>query len=484
MIENYLSNIINMENFVDGMLIVDHNGVVVHLKNYREYSPFTEQEAVGKNLKELYPDLRLADSPVLRALRYGESTVNVEGTMVSYKGETIYLRTTTFPIKENETIIGAVNIVNYSQKERKEINVTPVGGRTYKTLYRLEDIIGRAPKVQELRQRIGRVAKTASSVLIYGETGTGKELVAQSIHTESSRKNKLFISQNCAAIPANLLESIFFGTAKGSYTGAENRPGIFEAADGGTVFLDEINSMDIGMQAKLLRALESKRITRIGGTQERQVDVRIIAATNEPPLSCMKNGQLRPDLFYRLGSVTIDIPPLRERLQDLSLLLGYYIAYYNREMHRNITGVSAEAEQILQGHLWPGNVRELRNAVEGAFNFCDGDVIEAEDLPQYILQVQKDRRLMESLLSPTSLGMRQTPFFDGIDQASAFHEATALCMDGERFGSLKEAVDAYERRVIVQEMKRARNFSRLAERLGITRQTLNQKLTKYGLHET
>lgn len=462
MIENYLNNIINMENFVDGMLVVDQDAVVVHIKNYREYSPFTESEAIGKSLLDLYPGLDVATSPVLRALYLGESSINIEGTMVSYKGETVNLRTTTFPIKEGDKVIGAVNVANYSQYQRSEINVTPVGGRTYKKLYHLEDIIGRTPKIQELRRRISKVAKTSSSVLIYGETGTGKEMVAQSIHTESVRRDKMFISQNCAAIPANLLESIFFGTTKGSYTGAENRPGIFEAANGGTVFLDEINSMDISMQAKLLRALEDKKITRIGGMEERQVDVRIIAAVNEQPLACIREGKLRPDLFYRLGSVTIDVPPLRDRLEDLNLLLKYYIAHYNREMGKSIIGVEPEVEEILSDYQWPGNVREFRNVLEGAFNFCDGSTICREDLPYYILLLQEEERAGKLLASA------DVPEIAGTVGIGA--------------GSLKAAVDAFERELILQEMKQAPNLSRLAERLGITRQTLNQKLTKYHLH--
>jgi len=464
MIENYLSSIITAGNFVDGVLVTDEVGTIVYWKNYQTYAPIPEKEAIGKSLLELYPDIQVETSPVFRALNYGECTIGKEGELVNFKGERIYLRGTTFPIKEGERIIGAINIVTYPQNAKSEIKVTPLGGRTYKKLYELTDIIGRSHRIQVLRSRIEKVAKTSSSVLIYGETGTGKEMVAQSIHTASARREKPFISQNCAAIPGNLLESIFFGTTEGSYTGAKNRPGIFEAADGGTIFLDEINSMDINIQAKLLRALEDKKIRRIGGTQERSVNVRIIAAVNEPPLDCIKRGKLRPDLFYRLGSVTIDIPSMRERLEDFDLLMQYYMNHYNREMERNITGVEPEVREILGTYHWPGNVRELRNVLEGAYNFCEGDTIRREDIPAYIFVLHEEeqkRKQRENAAVPEA----EEELNRGIHQG----------------GSLKSSVDAFEKQLILKEMKHAKNLSQLAERLGITRQTLNQKLTKYGL---
>lgn len=463
MIENYLSNIVTAGNFVDGVLVTDEIGTIVYLKNYQAYAPFQEKEEIGKNLKELYPEIQEETSPVFRALLYGECTIGKEGEMVNYKGEKIYLRATTFPIKEGERVIGAINIVTYPQNAKSEIKVTPLGGRVYKSLYELTDIIGRSERIRVLRSRIEKVAKTNSSVLIYGETGTGKEMVAQSIHSASARREKPFISQNCAAIPANLLESIFFGTTEGSYTGAKNKSGIFEAADGGTIFLDEINSMDINIQAKLLRALEDKKIRRIGGTQERSVDVRIIAAVNESPLKCIEQGVMRSDLFYRLGSVTIDIPSMRERMEDFDLLMEYYMNYYNQEMKKNITAVEPEAMEVLKNYHWPGNVRELRNVLEGAYNFCEGTSIRKEDIPAYILAFYEEEQKKNQ------------------KEGFSFQEEDGTHLGLQEGGSLKESVNAFEKKMILEEMKRAKNLSQLAERLGITRQTLNQKLAKYSL---
>ncbi len=237
--------------------------------------------------------------------------------------------------------------------------------------------------MQTLKERIVKVARTKSTVMIYGETGTGKELVARAIHNGGSRKNKRYLSQNCAAIPENLLESILFGTTRGSFTGAENRPGLFEIASGGTLFLDEINSMDLAVQAKILKAIEEQKIRRIGGTEDILIDVRIIAATNEDPLLCMQRGSLREDLYYRLKVVQLNIPPLRNRKEDIRPLTEYYINFYNTVMGKSIQKVDAQLMRLFYQYSWPGNVRELRNMIEGGFNLCENDVLCVDCLDRY-----------------------------------------------------------------------------------------------------
>ncbi len=235
-----------------------------------------------------------------------------------------------------------------------------------------------------IKERIPMIADTDSSVLIYGETGTGKELVAQSIHTASKRRNKKFVSQNCAAIPGNLLESILFGTTKGSYTGAENKPGLFEIASGGTLFLDEINSMEISVQPKILKAIEEKQVVRLGGYEPIKTDIKIVSAVNENPLQCIAENKLREDLFYRLSVVQLNIPPLRERINDLFYLVSHFINIYNTSMHCNLIGIDEEVETIFRGYNWPGNVRELKNVIEGAFNVASARFIQKKDLPEYL----------------------------------------------------------------------------------------------------
>lgn len=247
----------------------------------------------------------------------------------------------------------------------------------------------------------------------------------------------------------------FFGTVHGSYTGAEDRAGIFESAKGGTVFLDEINSMNIGMQAKLLRVLEEKKITRIGATEPIDVDVRIIAAVNQPPLDCVKNGTLRDDLFYRLGSVMLNIPPLRERKEDIELLTRYYSDKYSKSMKKNIIGVSQDVMTIFHSYYWPGNVRELRNVIEGAFNLCDTTIIGIGDLPSYMLSDME----VEKLVAENQADMRDIPWL----------------------GSLKKNIEAYEKFLIEDSIKSHKTFSSAARHLGISRQSLNQKIQKYGI---
>ena len=215
-----------------------------------------------------------------------------------------------------------------------------------------------------LKDTVQRVAANTSPVLIWGETGTGKELFAQSLHSHSSRARGPFVAQNCAAIPTTLLESTLFGTTRGSYTGAENRKGLLKQADGGTLFLDEVNSMDLSLQAKILKAIEEKRFRPVGGEQDVHSDVRIVSAMNVDPITAVREGLLRRDLFYRLGVVQLALPPLRKRPEDIPLLTDFYVEQYNRNMGRAISGVSELVRNALLAYDWPGNVRELRNAVE------------------------------------------------------------------------------------------------------------------------
>lgn len=458
MLEEYLDIITNMENYVDGVIVLDQNAKVVYMNQFRpDYTPLDEKRALGKSLFEIYPDLNPETSTLMRAIRYGETTIGNSETLTTFYGRSFKIIDNTFPIREDNKIIGAVSIATFPESKAgaNPVDVYSGNDKPQKDLYHVSEIIGRSSCIQNVRVAVNRIAKTSSSVLIYGSTGTGKELVAQSIHTSSERKNKPFISQNCAAIPATLLESLFFGTTKGSYTGAEDKSGIFENADGGTVFLDEINSMDINLQSKLLRVLEDKRITRIGSTESINVDVRIIAATNQMPSECISSQTLRPDLFYRLCSVTIDLPDLKDRIDDIELLTEYFISTYNSSMHRNIIGVSQDVMAIFKSYSWPGNIREFRNVIEGAFNLCEGSIIVKADLPSYII---------------TSLDLN-----DILDDDDTFEKQI------QWLGSLKKNMDAYEKTLIISAIESHHSLTAAAGYLGITRQALNQKMKKYEI---
>jgi transcriptional regulator with PAS, ATPase and Fis domain len=241
--------------------------------------------------------------------------------------------------------------------------------------------------MQEVYRWIELAATSTAPVLIYGESGTGKELVARTIHDLSNRRNKPFVAINCAAIPETLIESELFGHERGAFTGAtERRLGCFELADGGTLFLDEIAEMDSNTQAKLLRVLQEGNFRRVGGKTEIQVDVRVVAATNRVPTEALAQGQLREDLFYRLNVFTIALPPLRDRRDDIALLVKTFIEEFNRQDNRQVRGLTPEAERELERYPWPGNVRELRNVVQRAVVLSSTGLIDTEHLPENLLR--------------------------------------------------------------------------------------------------
>ncbi len=247
----------------------------------------------------------------------------------------------------------------------------------------LHRIIGQSPAMEEVGRLVRQIAQSeASTVLLEGESGTGKDLVARTIHTESARANQPFIEVNCAALPETLIESELFGHERGAFTDAKIRKaGLLETANRGTLYLDEIGDMNPPLQSKLLSMIENKRFRRLGGVKDLSVDVRFIAATNRDLALAVEKGGFRKDLYYRLKVFSIHLPPLRERLSDLPQLIGFFLAELQREFKKKILGLSPEAEKVLAGYNWPGNVRELRNVLERAFILCEGDRIEPAHLP-------------------------------------------------------------------------------------------------------
>ena len=315
--------------------------------------------------------------------------------------------------------------------------------------YSFDDIWGQNPGFVEVVDRAKRAASIDASVLIYGETGTGKELFAQSIHYAGPRKNKPFLAQNCAAIPEPLLEGMLFGTAKGGFTGAVDRAGLFEQANGGTLLLDEISAMPYDLQSKLLRVLQENYIRRVGGTKDIPVDVRIIATVNESPEDLMAHGKLRKDLYYRLNIVNISIPPLRERPGDVIVLAEQFLEKHNKRFNKEIWMISDGAAKRLRNYEYPGNVRELENIIEQAVSMAD-----------------REHVLNEKLLNMPGTGKKAR---------SAAHKY-----------DLQQPMDEYlagvERQIIKEAMINANgNISKAAETLQIKRQTLQHKLKKYHI---
>ena len=461
MSEKYIEQILSIYNHVDTIILTDAKGYITYFITYRpDVNPNRPKNMVGKHMLEVFKTLTEETSSVMRVIKTGEPILN-EVQEFPYDSYVVRSINTTMPIKENGKLVGVANMIRYLDGpfKRNEIVIDLKEKKDFGIRYHIDDIEGCSESISYLKQKIRMVSETDSAVLIYGETGVGKELVAQSIHGLSSRRNNRFVSQNCAAIPENLLESIIFGTVKGAYTGAENRPGLFEISKGGTLFLDEINSMEITLQAKILRAIEDNEVTRIGSNTPIKTDVRIISALNENPMDCIKNKKLRRDLFYRLSTVEIDIDPLRKRKEDISYMTDYYINYFNKRMNRAIIGIDDDVQKIFSRYEWPGNVRELRNVLEGAFNIATSRKIKKKYLPNYLLQE-----------------------FDveGIEMAD---EHIIRWSNGEDF-NLDEAIKEYERNIIISALHNSRNLSEAAKKLGISRQNLNYKLNKHSLLES
>jgi two-component system response regulator AtoC len=314
------------------------------------------------------------------------------------------------------------------------------------TRYHFENLIGKSRAMQEVFRLIEQVAGSRSTVMVYGKSGTGKELVARAIHYNSLRASKAFVAVNCAAIPAELLESELFGHEKGSFTGAiATKVGKFELATGGSLFLDEVGSMRLDLQAKILRALQEREIERVGGTRTIKIDVRVIAATNRDLKKAVEEGTFREDLYYRLNVVPITLPPLRQRRDDIPLLVEYFIAKYNREFNRKVRGFSAGATAALYHYDWPGNVRELENVIERAVALAQGETISLRELPLDI-----------SILGP-----------DAIE-------------DIQKVGlSLREARNHFEKQYILNILEKVQwNQTEAARVLGLHRNTLLWKLQR------
>ncbi len=445
-----IKSLLNINNYFDSIIITDSKGIIEYYSNMRsDIYDLRQREIIGKSILEIHPYLTEETSSIMRVLKDGKPIYDQIEYLTTKHGQNLTNIYSTLPIVKDSKIVGAIDLARcINENERQNIILTHSYNEKER-LYQLDDIITKSSAMNEIKTKITRIANTDSSVMIYGETGTGKELVAQAIHSYSYRSNNKFISQNCAAIPANLLEGILFGTVKGSYTGAENRRGLFEVANNGTLFLDEINSMDINMQSKILKAIEEKKVTRIGGTEPIDTDIRVITALNEPPLRCVEKKKLREDLYYRLNVVQIDIPPLRERTEDIIYLTDYFINMYNKKMNKSIIGLSDEVKNLFLDYNWPGNVRELKNIIEGAFNIIGSRYIQLRDLPNYL----------------TSQFNNQSPNI----------EASNLEI------SLTERVENYERRLLIEALTSSETIAEAARRLKLSKQTLSYKLSKYGL---
>lgn len=450
-----ISKMLNIYNYFDGVIITDEDGVIKYYTNFRtDLYNLRLDEVIGKTIMEIHPEMKEEDSTIMKVLKTRKPIYDHIEHLTTLHGDNVTNVCSTLPIMQGGRIVGAIDFSRciddefHKNIERRQIVIPNISSKDEK-LYSVEDIISTSKKINEIKKMVPMIANTESAVMIFGETGTGKEMIAQSIHSSGPRASKPFISQNCAAIPDTLLESIMFGNIKGSFTGAEDKAGLFEIANGGTIFLDEINSMSMAMQAKILKTIEEKKVRRIGSPEFIAFDVKVLCALNQDPIKCMKENIIREDLFYRLSTVLIEIPPLRDRIADIPFMVNYFIGLNNLKMNKNVMGVSGEVMEILCNYNWPGNVRELKNIVEGAFNVIGSNIINKKDLPAYMFNIfEKEHN-------------------------------TLLKIDDNL--SLEDKVYEYEKRIIIMALDSTKNITQAAKKLKISKQTLNYKLLKFGL---
>ncbi len=390
-----------------------------------------------KIVKETNPD-----TEVIVLTAYG----TVESAVEAMKSGAFH-----YILKGGKVSIEELKLTSIKALERKKLKEE--NRRLWRELYRefsFENIVGRSKAMQEIFELIRRVSLVDTPVLIEGESGTGKELVARAIHHNSPRRLKPFVAINCASIPETLVESELFGHIKGAFTGAyTSKKGLFEVADGGTVFLDEIGDLSLPVQAKLLRFLQEKTFQPIGSTEEKKVDVRIICATNKNLKDEMLSGRFREDLFYRINVVSIKLPPLRERKEDIPLLVRHFVEKFSKELKKEIKRVSDEAMEMLLNYSYPGNVRELENIIIGAITLESSDLIQAETL----LLLKKNR------------------------------EGTEIALDPLREGfNLEKVIAETEKKYVKMALEKANGKqAKAAEILGITPRQLRYLMDKYGI---
>jgi len=478
----------------EGIHCVDGAGnLIIYNEAQEKLEGNRAADVLGKHLTEVY-NLDSKSSLLLQVLQDGQAIYDYHQEYVTRKGKYIDVICSTVPLYSGETIVGSAAILRDFSKFRQmaekildlQEKLTVKWSKT--TSIRQPDkkvdftcLLGGNFNFNESIRWAKAAALSQSPVLIVGETGTGKELFAQSIHGQSRRAKGPFLAINCAAIPESLLEGILFGTVKGAFTGAVNRAGLLEQASGGSVFLDEVNSMPLSLQSKLLRVLEDKMVRRLGGNDEIAIDTRIISSCNVQPEEAVRQGQLRSDLFYRLAVIYIDIPPLRRRMDDLDLLCGHFITFFGEQMGKKAVTLDRAAENAFRAYHWPGNVRQLKHVIECAVNVMPADekMITAEYIPKYMgifmggeirspMPLGSDREAEVSAHRETPVPAGEAP---GWPDREASDSRTVL-----------RQIKDQEREAIILQLKKAKgNMAKAAAELGMSRQLLRYHLKKMGL---
>jgi PAS domain S-box-containing protein len=449
---NRLNNI--FKTMSDGVLIIDREGTVTQVNKITEQifgKP--DYELLNQPIRKLVGDKAPSTSLLARHDSYHDVEVLVDGSVGR-----IHCLSSGTPIMDDQlTASGWVIILRPMENVQKLINRFSGAQATYK----FDDIIGQSPVLLKTIHMAKKAALSKSNVLLEGESGTGKEVFAQAIHNQSSRSKGPFVAVNCGAIPRELIGSELFGYADGAFTGAKRggRPGKFELAAGGTLFLDEIGDMPLDQQVALLRVLQDRNLVRIGDDKFIPVDVRIICATNKDLAQEVINGNFRQDLYYRLNVISIRIPPLRERREDIPVLFDYMLNTIGKEVNSKIKYINPEVMALLKDYNWPGNVRELQNVVERLINIIDGEVVTLEHLPESI-----------TLFNREAAGLMQRP-------------SSANTEDLNQRENIKKLNDIKERKRIIDLLDHfGGNISKVAREMSMSRSTLYRRMQQYNIN--
>lgn len=437
-----------------GVLVVDEEGRTEYNNTVdAEFFEVDFRKVKRTTVLQWYQNRTEEQSTVMNTVRNGTESLGVEDILTTESGKVVRQISYTYCIKNQGKIAGALELSNYDPKKDVIYPGPKDQGSEIMKIAKAteEDFVGISEHIKLIKNKIAKIKDLDASVFITGETGTGKETLSKVIHNIGNRKEKPFIYVDCGALPPQLIESILFGTEKGAFTDAETRRGLFEEANGGTLLLDELDSMPLFVQGKLLKAIEEKRIQRVGGRKSIDVDVRIIASCNTAVRDIINENKIRADLFFRLSAIQIELPPLRARLEDIPSLSEYFLKKLNSRYKRNVKGFAKDVLDKFSEYPWQGNVRELRNAIEGAFHTTKGEYIELDALAERFRQQNS--------------------------------EGAGLEIKWEEFKKSKKDLSSYIREFEDKEIANAMNLyegdmNKVCKKLGMTKDALRKRLKK------
>jgi arginine utilization regulatory protein len=450
-----------LDSINEGVIACDSEGKIIFYNRCLEkLEGRSMAEILGKHLTEVY-EVTPENSEQLTVLKTGKPILDENLNYIA-NGKEMHVVSSTFPLKDKNATIAVYSVsrditgirslllrsIDIQGKSRNDF-----GKETLKngTKYCFSDIVGTSNSISKVLSEAHKAAASSSPVLVYGETGTGKELFVQGIHNAGINCKEPFVAVNCAAIPESLLESLLFGTVRGAFTGAEHSPGLFEQAGRGTLYLDEVNSMKTSLQAKTLRVLQEMKIRRVGAQNETPIHCRVISSTNVDPWQCVEENKIRKDLFYRLAVIQIYLPPLRDHIEDLQSLVDHFLTKYGRIFGKQVTIVSDQLLKVLKEHTWPGNIRELEHLIENSLAMMEEEdcVLTIDKIPQPLIS-RSNKRFSKNLIGNKS--------------------------------TLAEILANVEKRTILNSLNMHDwNVSRAAKYIGIGRQNLQYRMNKLGI---